>query len=174
MLRPWFRQFLSEGYELAQEGAYDELLDLLEEAGREDLTGEERTYLDNNRAWSLLEVGRATEALELIESVLERVPREAPSLTESARGTFGVALAVAGYLEDGLEVLDELLRKRAGNPWIVSARHFYRGYVLYELGRREEAREAWRRTYEVDPVGLYGTRARARLQMLDEGGPPYR
>ena len=171
MLRSWFKEWVQEGHELAKRGEYEALLGQIEEVRQQELTHEERVMLDNDRAWALLELGRGEEAVELAEAVLARVPSEEAWLVTWARGTFGAALAVAGYLEDAIEVLDEVLKHAQKSPWLASARWFYRGYALFELDRRDEARDSWRRAREVDPGGLYGERAWARLRELDNVTP---
>ncbi|MDX1815869.1 MAG: tetratricopeptide repeat protein, partial [Thermodesulfobacteriota bacterium] len=58
------------------------------------------------------------------------------------------ALREAGRLEEGLAELDMAIVDR---PGLISA-HAQRGVILYLLGRKEEAREAWERALYRDPL----------------------
>ncbi len=85
---------------------------------------------------------RYADALQAYTAALAIQPRSVDVLSRKA-----LAHAAANDPAGGLRCLDEAVRLDEGLAGI----HYRRGLVLLEMGRGEEAVEAWRRVIEIDP-----------------------
>ena len=114
-------------------------------------------HADFLRAMQLTNAGQASEAEELLRSILGANPHNA-----FASDLLAFNLNALGRTEDAVVVLQELLRD--GRPWPNSWHNL--GLCLQKLGRLEDALAALERAVELAPSDPKNVRALAELRRL--------
>jgi protein O-GlcNAc transferase len=114
------------------------------------------------RAYALLALGRAGDALEVAQQATASDPRNVPA--QLALGTAALAagvpeLALQSY-ERALALQPRLVRAKAG-----------RGLALVNSGRHEEALEALTEAMHMDPAGAAAVFLQAAYHLLQVGQP---
>lgn len=123
-----------------------------------------RGLLQNNIAWSLVNLGETARGLELATATLADAEAHGAPWTTAARGTFAVALLKAGRPHEAAELLDRILVEGSSDGALIQAlRAFYLGEARTMLGERDLARRAYERALRECPQSVWATEARAKL-----------
>lgn len=128
--------------------------------------------LYNNCGWTLHELGRYEEALEVFEKRLGYLQAHDPREGEIsiARWSIAKTLRLLGRPADALAIQEELLRETTGDGYIFEEL----GECLLALGRADEAGPHFARAYEILKRDVWLQRDEAerlaRLERLGTGG----
>lgn len=145
----------------ALEDRWDEAFATASAIDARALSGNERLALTGLRAGCLAQLGRADEAIDLLQQALGA--RALPSTTRgSLLRTLAVARLRAGRHEAALRACDEAAAL-SGSPVHAAALAFCRAEALRGLGREGEARAAYAEAQQRAPGSRFARRAAARL-----------
>jgi tetratricopeptide (TPR) repeat protein len=135
------------GHALEYSGTPEQVLAAYRESAR--LSGDIPGILGTLVPPALVRAGRPEEAIELVDELLARYPNEpqAPNM----RATLAWAHSFAGRHEKALGILDQVLTEPPTPILQRHVHHLIRAVVLAEMGRIEEARQAYETAVELRP-----------------------
>ena len=142
------------------EERWEEVLESLAHLEGVRLPEPQRVGCDNLRAWALVELGRAPEALPFAREAVDGARRIADPALPAYLDTLAVALIQTGDPSGALVALGEAAA-HAGRDEAALA--FHRGEALRALGRGDEAIVEYRRAIDATGAKRWGKRARERL-----------
>jgi CHAT domain-containing protein/tetratricopeptide (TPR) repeat protein len=116
-------------------------------------------------ATGMLFLGRADEAVQVLEQSTEAVPDAAPYWSDLA-AAYVARFSAGGPATDLPRALDAIERSLVLKP--LPEALFNRALIVQHLNLRQLADDAWRNYLRVDSTSLWATEARSRLVLLGE------
>lgn len=171
-IRP--EELLEEARAKLQANQFEDALALLDEAmalGPEDPAPVRALYAEvyQARGRHLFDAGRYEEAQANYSRAAEFTPEAAPLYYSMGWCNYYMAMEARQAGDDtaareAFEVARDLFQRSIEIDPNLAMSHRSLGQVLFQLGDREGAFSAWRRTIQLDPNGENGERARRFLQ----------
>lgn len=154
---------------LLLEEQFQDALTQLQSLNRAKLPSKSSSLIDNQIAWCLMQLGEVEQGMRIAESALPQLEAMGPDYCASAHEVIGVGYFLLGKAAEALHHLEKA-DGSSNLPAMKAFSAFYLGETLSALNRPEDARAAYRRSYEALPTCKNAARALERLKAgLQEG-----